>query len=61
MLDLVVLALGLGFFALTVGYAFACDRLWGWRHDLRLCACRRSDRGAARLPDLRAAAAGAVL
>jgi hypothetical protein len=27
MLDLVVLALGLGFFALTVGYAFACDRL----------------------------------
>jgi hypothetical protein len=27
MLDLVMLALGLGFFALTVGYAFACDRL----------------------------------
>jgi len=27
MLDLVLLALGLGFFALTVGYAFACDRL----------------------------------
>jgi len=27
MLDLILLALGLGFFALTVGYAFACDRL----------------------------------
>ena len=27
MLDLVMLALGLGLFALTVGYAFACDRL----------------------------------
>jgi hypothetical protein len=27
MLDLVMLAIGLGFFALTVGYAFACDRL----------------------------------
>jgi hypothetical protein len=27
MLDLVMLALGLGFFALTMGYAFACDRL----------------------------------
>jgi hypothetical protein len=27
MLDLVLLALGLGLFALTVGYAFACDRL----------------------------------
>jgi hypothetical protein len=27
MLDIVMLAIGLGFFALTVGYAFACDRL----------------------------------
>jgi len=27
MLDLILLALGLGFFALSVGYAFACDRL----------------------------------
>ncbi|MBV8755521.1 MAG: hypothetical protein JO328_21915 [Hyphomicrobiales bacterium] len=27
MLDLIMLALGLGFFALTVGYAYACDRL----------------------------------
>jgi hypothetical protein len=27
MLDLVMLALGLAFFALTVGYAFACERL----------------------------------
>jgi hypothetical protein len=26
-LDLVMLGLGLGFFALSVGYAFACDRL----------------------------------
>jgi hypothetical protein len=27
MLDLVLLAIGLGFFALTIGYAFACDWL----------------------------------
>ena len=27
MLDLIMLALGLGFFALSIGYAFACDRL----------------------------------
>jgi hypothetical protein len=27
MLDLILLALGLGFFALAVGYTVACDRL----------------------------------
>jgi hypothetical protein len=27
MLDIVLLALGLGLFALTVGYAYACERL----------------------------------
>jgi hypothetical protein len=27
MLDVVMLAIGLGFFALSVGYAIACDRL----------------------------------
>jgi hypothetical protein len=27
MLDLIMLAMGLGFFALSVGYAIACDRL----------------------------------
>ena len=27
MLDIVLLALGLAFFALSVGYAVACDRL----------------------------------
>jgi hypothetical protein len=27
MLDLILLALGLGFFALSVGYTIACDRL----------------------------------
>jgi hypothetical protein len=27
MLDLTLLALGLAFFVLTVGYAYACDRL----------------------------------
>jgi len=26
-MDVVMLALGLGFFALSVGYAIACDRL----------------------------------
>ncbi|WP_441244294.1 hypothetical protein [Tardiphaga sp. 768_D3_N2_1] len=27
MLDVVMLALGLGFFILTLGYAYACERL----------------------------------
>ena len=27
MLDLIMLAIGLGFFALSVGYAYACERL----------------------------------
>ncbi|MDB5618054.1 hypothetical protein [Tardiphaga sp.] len=27
MLDIVMLALGLGFFVLSVGYAYACERL----------------------------------
>jgi len=27
MLDLVLVALGLGFFALSVGYAYACEQL----------------------------------
>jgi hypothetical protein len=27
MMDLIVLAIGLGFFALSVGYCYACDRL----------------------------------
>jgi len=27
MLDIIVLALGFGFFALSIGYAYACDRL----------------------------------
>ncbi len=27
MLDLTMLAIGLGFFALSIGYAVACDRL----------------------------------
>jgi hypothetical protein len=27
MFDLVLIAMGLGFFALSIGYAYACDRL----------------------------------
>ena len=27
MLDLIMLAIGLGFFALSIGYTYACDRL----------------------------------
>jgi hypothetical protein len=27
MLDLIMLAIGLAFFALTIGYAYVCDRL----------------------------------
>jgi hypothetical protein len=27
MLDIILLAVGLGFFALSIGYAIACDRL----------------------------------
>jgi len=27
MLDIIVIALGLGFFALAIGYGYACERL----------------------------------
>jgi hypothetical protein len=27
MLDIIMLAIGLGFFALSIGYVYACDRL----------------------------------
>jgi hypothetical protein len=27
MLDVILLALGLGFFVVSIGYAYACDRL----------------------------------
>jgi hypothetical protein len=27
MLDIIMLAIGLGFFALSIGYAYACDQL----------------------------------
>jgi len=27
MLDLIMLAIGLGFFAISIGYAYACERL----------------------------------
>jgi hypothetical protein len=27
MLDIIILAIGLGFFALSIGYTIACDRL----------------------------------
>jgi hypothetical protein len=27
MLDLIMLAIGLGFFALSIGYTYVCDRL----------------------------------
>jgi hypothetical protein len=27
MLDLILLAIGLGFFVLSIGYVYACDRL----------------------------------
>ena len=29
MFDLILLAMGLGFFVLSIGYAYACDRLLG--------------------------------
>ena len=62
MLDVVTLALGLGFFLVAVGYAHACERLLRrTTNDFRLFTRRSRRRGIAVLPDLRAAAAGAVL
>jgi len=61
MLDLIMLAIGLGFFAVSVGYAYACDRLWGGCHEFRLFARRSRDRRVAVLPYLRSAQAWAVL
>jgi len=61
MLDVILLALGFAFFALSIGYAYACDRLWGDSHDFRLRTRRPRDRGAAVLPHLRSAAARKIL
>jgi len=61
MLDIIMLAIGLGFFALSIGYTMACDQLWGGRYDFRLFARQPRDRGAAVLPHLRSAAAWTVL
>jgi hypothetical protein len=61
MLDVIMLAMGIAFFVLSVGYVVACDRLRGDRHDHRLFARRPRDRRADVLSRLRFAAAGAVL
>jgi len=36
MLDVMMVAIALGFFVLALGYVIACDRMWGARHGLRL-------------------------
>src|SRR6266851_3632277 len=68
MLDIVMLALGLGFFARTAtrpgsrsGHASLENALEEHNHDLRLFARRHRLRWPAVLPDLRPAAARAVL
>jgi len=61
MLDLLMLAMGVGFFVLSIGYAHVCDRLWGGDHGIRLCAGELRDGRAAGLSHLRAASARAVL
>src|ERR1700732_3524534 len=61
MLDIVMLALGLGFFVAGICYAYARGRLYENDHDLRLFTRRARLRRSAVLPDLRAAASRAVL
>ena len=61
MLDVILLALGLGFFVLTIGYTNTNDQHKGDDDDLRLFARCDRDRGAVVLPHLRFAAARAVL
>jgi len=61
MMDILMLGLGFLFFALAIGYTYACERLWGAHHDLRLCARRRRLVRPPGLSHLRAAAAGTVL
>jgi len=61
MLDLALLTAGVAFFAASILYVFACDRLWGGFRDPRLLDRRHCDRPAADLSRLRAAAAGTLL
>src|SRR5262249_16761921 len=61
MLDIIILAIGLGFFALSIGYACGCEPLYENGHDLGLLARGPRHRRAHDLPDLRIAAAGKVL
>jgi len=62
MLDALMLTIGFVFFAASIAYVSACDRLWGQNHArLRLFARRARDRRPVVLPGLRPAQARAVL
>jgi len=61
MLDILMLAIGLGFFALLTLYGIAGERLWGDSDDPRLRAGRFRGRAHPCLSRLRAAAPRKVL
>jgi len=61
MLDILMLAIGLGFFALLILYGIAAERLWGGGDDPRLRVGRLRGRAHPRLPGLRAPASRKVL
>jgi len=60
-LDVILMGLGLSLFVLSLGFAYACDRLWGGSDDFRLFARCPRDCRADDLPRLRFAQARALL
>jgi len=60
MLDILMLVIGVGSFALLIGYVALCERLWGC-HAAGLLDRRRRRRLPARISGLRAAATRAFL
>jgi len=61
MLDVLMLVLGLGLFAITAAYTFACDWLWGGGDVFRLHPRRRRDGWPPDLSHLRPAAPWTLL
>jgi len=60
-LDIILIAVGCGTFALAIAYAYACDKLWGARHANRIHPRQRRDARPPGLSGLRTAAPRALL
>jgi len=61
MLDIILIAVGCGTFAVAIAYAYACEKLWGAADAVRIHPGQRRHDRPAGLSRLRPAAAGTLL